>query len=122
MAAAEHLDKFVDVFLNWQAVLISFAVFVVLSLVRKVGTQVGKDGTVKGFAQNKWFQIGLPIYPYLLALLFCLLPKAPLPEIVQTSLATKILYGLYTGWMPDKAVQLIKHALEKVGVKVALEP
>jgi hypothetical protein len=119
MNPAEQVDRFLDVFLNWQSVLMSFGVFVVVGLVRKIGTQVdGKGAVVGGFAQNKLFRMLLPLYPYALATMFCLVPKAPLPDVVKISAFTKILYGLYTGWLSALSVQLIKGILEKAGAKI----
>jgi hypothetical protein len=119
MPSADHLDKFLDVFLNWQAVLLSFGVFILLGVIRGIGTQKDSTGqVVGGYAKNIWFQRFTPVYPYLIALGLCAVPKMPLPEVVATSLATKLLYGLYTGWLSGFSYQMIKSILKKAGVVV----
>lgn len=112
------MDKITEVFLNWQVLLVAFAAFAVLGVVRNVGTK-RKDGkVVGGFAQHQIFLRLLPLYPYVLALGFCFIPGVPLPEIVTKTLAVKILFGIYAGWLSGFSFQLVKSVLAKGGVKV----
>lgn len=119
----DKLDKLTDVLINWQVILLSFAVFAILGVIRAVGTKKDKDGKViGGFAENTWFKRFLPVYPYLFSLGIVFVPGVPLPEIVGKTLAVKILYGIYAGWLTDKVYQIIKKFLEERGVHLeALE-
>lgn len=118
-----NLDKLTDVFINWQVILLSFAVFAILGVIRTVGTEKDKDGkVVGGFAENTWFKRFLPVYPYLFSLGLVFIPGIPMPEAVGKTLAVKILYGIYVGWLTDKVYQIIKKYLEERGIHLeALE-
>jgi hypothetical protein len=122
MNTSGHVDGLLSVFLNWQALLISFGVFILLGVVRNIGINKDKDGKVTGgFALHHMFQRFLPTYPYVIAILFCLLPKSPLPELVTTSFSGRLLYGLYTGWLSGFSYQLLKSLLNKAGAQIPEE-
>lgn len=112
------MDKIADVFINWQVLLISFGVFAVLGVLRALGTKKDpKTGeAIGGWAENTWFRRFLPVYPYLLAGGIVFIPGVPLPEMVGKTLAVKVLYAIYAGWLSDKVYQVIKHYLEERGV------
>lgn len=116
------MDKMAEIFLNWQVLLISFATFAVVRLLRALGTQ--RDPKTKevtgGWAEHYWFRRFLPIYPYAISFALCFLPGVPMPEVVVTgkTLAIKILYAIYTGWLSEKIYQIVKRFLEEKGVKI----
>lgn len=112
------MDKITDVLLNWQVLLISFAVFALLGILRALGTKKDpKTGeAMGGWAECTWFRRFLPIYPYLLSTGIVFIPGVPLPDQVGKTLAVKIMYALYAGWLSDKVYQIIKHYLEERGV------
>jgi len=108
------MDKIVDVLVNWQALLVAFASFALLGVIRAVGTWKDKDGKViGGFSQNKFFQMFTPVYPYLLTMAFVFAPGLPLPVELSKTLAVKIMFGLWTGWLSGFSYQLAKKVLEK---------
>jgi hypothetical protein len=108
------VDKIVNVLVNWQALLVAFASFALLGVVRAVGTRKDKDGKViGGFSQNRWFQMFLPVYPYILALGAVFAPGLPLPVELSKTLAVKILFGIWAGWLSGFSYQLVKKVLEK---------
>jgi len=117
------LNTIQEIFINWQVLLISFAAFAVLSLVRKMGTRLegGKTGgkPIGGYAQHHVFRTFLPVYPYIMAMGLCFVPGIPLPEKVSATVALKVLYGIYTGWLSDKSYQLITSVVQKLIKKVA---
>jgi hypothetical protein len=116
------VDKITEVFLNWQVLLISFAAFAVLGIIKNIGTKKDKDKKIiGGFAQHQLFSRLLPLYPYVLASGFCFIPGVPLPEVVTGTLAVKILFGIYAGWLSGFSFQLVKSVLAKSGVKVGDE-
>ena len=112
-----------EIFFNWQVILISFSAFAVLSLVKKMGTRREgdkKDGKIiGGFAQNRWFKVGKPAYPYVLAMGLCFVPGVPLPEKVTISVAVQVMYGIYAGWLSDKSYQFITNFVNKIIKKVS---
>jgi|WetSurSiteA1Bulk_404760.scaffolds.fasta_scaffold13999_2 hypothetical protein len=114
------MDKITDVLINWQVLLISFAVFAVLGVLRAVGTKKDpKTGAaLGGFAENTWFKRFLPIYPYLLSVGLVFIPGVPLPELVGTALAVKILFAIYAAWLSDKVYQIIKKYLDERGIHI----
>ena len=113
----DKLDTISDVLVNWQVILLSFAVFIVLGVIRAVGTKKDKDGNpVGGFAENTWFKRFLPVYPYLLSTGLVFLPGVPLPAVVVKTMAVKILYAIYAGWLSDKVYQIVKHYLDERGI------
>jgi hypothetical protein len=113
------MDKITEVFLNWQVLLVSFAAFAVLGVIKNIGTKRDKDKrVVGGFSQNKWFRKFLPAYPYVLTLGFCFIPGVPLPDVVAKTLAVKILFAIYAGWLSGFSFQLIKSLLKKGGIEV----
>ena len=108
------MDKIVDVLLNWQIFLLAFASFVVLGVIRGMGTKKDKDGKViGGFAQSRPFQMFLPLYPYAITLGIVFIPGVPLPAEVTKTLAVKILFGIWAGWLSGFSYQLAKKVLEK---------
>ena len=116
------MEKITEVFINWQVLLIAFAAFAVLGVVKKLGTKKNKDKkVVGGFAQNCWFLKFLPVYPYALTMGLCFIPGVPLPAVVTKTLAVKILFGIYAGWLSGFSFQVVKSVLAKSGVKVELE-
>jgi len=113
------MSKIPDVFLNWEVLLISFAAFAVLGIIKNIGTKKDKDKKIiGGFAQHQLFNRLLPLYPYVLAMGFCFIPGVPLPDVVTKTLAVKILFGIYAGWLSGFSFQLVKSVLAKGGVKV----
>ena len=107
------MEKIVDVLVNWQALLISFASFALLGVIRAIGTRKDKDGKATGgFATSRWFQMLLPLYPYLLTVGFVFAPGFPLPAELSKTMAVKILFGLWTGWLSGFSYQLAKKVLE----------
>jgi len=120
MDAEQLTAKISDIFLNWQVLLISFATFALLGVIKSIGTTKDKDGNIMGgVAQHKWFQTFLPAFPYVMALILCFLPGVPLPEIVTKTIAVKVLYSVYAGWLSDKSYQLITNVIDKMIKKVA---
>ena len=116
------MDMITKVFLNWEVLLVSFAAFAVLGLVKKLGTKKDKDKKiVGGFAANRWFLKFLPLYPYVLTMGLCFIPGVPLPETATKTLAVKILFGIYAGWLSGFSFQLVKSVLAKSGVKMEVE-
>lgn len=114
------MEKITEVFFNWQVLLLSFGTFVILSIVKRLGTKTNGDKKVTGgFAHHGVFKTILPILPYPIAIGLMFIPGMPLPEVVEKTptLAVKIMFGMYCGWLSDKAFQIIKEALEKMGVK-----
>ena len=115
MDSAQLTAKISDIFLNWQVLLISFATFALLGVIKSIGTSKDKDGNiVGGMAQHRWFQTFLPAFPYVMSLILCSLPGVPLPDIVTKTIAVKVLYSVYAGWLSDKSYQLITNIIEKI--------
>lgn len=114
------IDNLLSVLVSWQIVLVAFVVFIILGLVRTLGTKKDADKKViGGFAQSRVFQALLPLYPYALAIGLVCIPKAPLPPPITTFVA-KILFGIYAGWLSGFSFQIIKSVLEKgFGVQFA---
>jgi len=108
------MDKIMAALVNWQALLVAFASFALLGVIRALGTKKDKAGKViGGFALNRWFQMLLPIYPYALAMLAVFTPGLPMPEVLPKTIAVKIMFGLWTGWISGFSYQLAKKVLEK---------
>jgi len=108
------MDKITTVMASWEVLLISFAAFAVLGVVRAIGTKKDKDGKVAGgWAQSRPFQALMPLYPYVLAMGLIFIPGVPLPELVTKTLAVKLLFGIYTGWLSGFSFQVVKSVLEK---------
>jgi hypothetical protein len=112
------MDKIMEVFLNWQVLLVAFAAFAVLGVVKNVGTKKKDGEVVGGFAASKWFKKFMPVYPYLLTTGFCFIPGVPLPEMATKTLAVQILFGIYAGWLSGFSFQLVKSVLKKGGLEV----
>jgi hypothetical protein len=111
------MDKIVDVFLSWQIILISFCTFIVLSTIKRIGTKKKDKKVIGGFAHSKPWKMLQPVFPYPVSIGLCFIPGVPLPEMANTSLATKIMFALVAGWLADKVFQIVKGVLEKAGVK-----
>lgn len=108
------MEKIVDVLVNWQALLVAFASFALLGVIRALGTTKDKDGKiVGGFSQSKYFQMFTPTYPYLISMAFVFAPGLPLPVELSKTLAVKLMFGLWTGWLSGFSYQLAKKVLEK---------
>jgi len=108
------MDKITAVMLSWQAVLLAFAAFAILGVVRGMGTKKNDKGdVVGGFAQHRAFKMLMPIYPYLLCGGLVFIPGIPLPEKLTATLGAKLLYAVWCGWFSDKVYQVIKSVLEK---------
>ena len=107
------MEKIVDVFVSWQVLLLSFAAFAVLSVVRKIGTRKEGSKVVGGWAQSRAFKLLLPAYPYVLTLGVVFVPGVPLPEVASETVAVKLLFGIYAGWLSSFSFQLVKNVLEK---------
>jgi hypothetical protein len=108
------MSKITEVLLNWQVLLIALVVSAVLGVLRAIGTK--KDSTGKvigGWAQNRYFQMFLPLYPYVLSVGFVFLPGVSLPDLVVKTLAVKVLFGVYAGWLSGFSFQVVKSILEK---------
>lgn len=112
------MDKIADVFLNWQILLISFCTFIVLTTIKRLGTRKNGDKKITGgFAHSKPFKMMQPVFPYPISIGLCFIPGVPLPELVTSSLAVKIMFGLVAGFLADKSFQVVKNILEKAGIK-----
>jgi hypothetical protein len=111
------MEKITEVFVNWQVLLLSFAAFAILGVVRAMGTRKKDGKVVGGWAQSRWFKMFMPVYPYALTLGLVFVPGIPLPKLVTETLAVKVLYGIYAGWLSGFSFQLVKNVLEKAGVK-----
>jgi hypothetical protein len=111
------MDKFVEIFLSWQILALSFCTFIVLSTIKRLGTKKKDGKVVGGFAHHKVWKSLQPVFPYPVSVGICFIPGIPLPELVAASLATKIMFGMISGWLADKVFQIVKGALEKAGVK-----
>ena len=108
------MEKIIEVFINWQAFLIAFGVFVILGVLRQLGTRRDDNKkVVGGWAESKPFNMFLPVYPYILALTLIFTPGVPLPEKVAGAIITRILYALWCGWLSDKTYEVAKRILEK---------
>jgi hypothetical protein len=108
------VDKIVDVLVNWQALLLAFASFALLGVIRAIGTKKDKDGKIiGGFSFNRFFQMFLPAYPYLLTLGGVFIPGLPLPEKMTGTIMVKILFAIWAGWLSGFSYQLVKKVLEK---------
>lgn len=107
------VDKIFSVIVSWQAVLLSFAIFVILGLIRGFGTKKVDGVVVGGWAQSKWFKMFLPLYPYVLSSGLVLIPGIPLPTGMTATVGAKILYAIWCGWFSDKVYQIVKSVLEK---------
>lgn len=117
-----QLDKITDVFVNWQAFLLAFVSFAVLGIVRGMGTRKDKDGkVVGGFAQTRPFQMLLPLFPYLITLGVVFIPGVPLPEALGKTMAVRIFFALWAGWLSGYSFQVIKKVLEK-GFGMSFDP
>jgi hypothetical protein len=109
-----QLDKITDVFVNWQALLLAVVSFIIVGLLRGLGTKKDKDGKViGGFAQSNAFQMFTPLYPYLITIGAVFIPGVPLPDGVVKTVAVKIFFGLWAGWLSGYSFQVIKKVLEK---------
>lgn len=116
------MDKITDVFVNWQALLLAVVSFIVVGLFRGLGTKKDKDGKViGGFAQSRSFQMFTPLYPYLITVGAVFIPGVPLPEGVAKTIAVKIFFGLWAGWLSGYSFQVIKKVLEK-GFNMNFDP
>lgn len=111
------MDKITDMFLSWQIILISFCSFIVLSTIKRMGTRKDGKKVVGGYAHTKPFKMLQPVMPYPVSVGLCFIPGVPLPDLAESSVATKVLFALVSGWMADKVFQLIKGVLEKSGVR-----
>jgi hypothetical protein len=111
------ISNILDVFINWQVLLLSFGVFAILGTIRAVGTKRDPktNEAIGGFAEWTWFKRFLPIYPYILSLALVCIPGIPLPAIVTTKIV-RFLYGVYAGWLTDKVYQVIKNYLDERGI------
>lgn len=107
------MDKITAVILSWQAVMLSFAAFAILGVVRGMGTKKKDGKVVGGWAQHRLFKMFLPLYPYVLCLGLVFIPGIPLPEKLTGALGAKLLYAIWCGWFSDKVYQVIKSVLEK---------
>lgn len=120
------MDQIKEFFLNWQSLAAAFGSFILLGLIRRLGTKKNAEGKVTGgFAQNKWFNAFTPLYPYILAVVIVLF--LPLPKIIvelgKKTIMAKILFGLYAGWLSGYSFQVIKKFLENAfSVKFDPEP
>lgn len=115
------MDKLLGVLVSWQAILLSFCAFAVVGVVRASGTRKDKDGkVVGGWAQSRLFKSLLPVLPYVFTLSFVFIPGTPIPKAAAASVATKILYGILTGWLSDKSYQIVKTAMER-GLNIKLD-
>jgi len=108
------MGKIISVFASWQAFLIAFGAFALLGIIRALGTKKDKDGKIiGGFSQSRPFQMFLPLYPYVLAIGIVFIPGVPIPSEMEKTLAVKILFGLWAGWMSGFTFQLAKKVMEK---------
>lgn len=112
------MDKFAEVILNWQLLLISLCTFIVFSTVKRMGTRKNdKKEIIGGFAHTKPWKMLQPVMPYPIAIGLCFIPGVPLPEAVTGTIAVKIMFALVAGFLSDKSFQVVKGILEKAGVK-----
>lgn len=107
------MEKLTDVLINWQVILLSFAAFAVVGVIRATGTRKEEGKVVGGWAQSSLFKGILPVLPYVFTLAFVFIPGTPLPEEASKTIAVKVLYGIWAGWLSDKSYQVIKTTLEK---------
>jgi hypothetical protein len=107
------MNEISHIFVSWQSILSAFVVFALIKLVRKVGTKTSEDGKKSGFAENKWFKMFLPVFPYVLSSALVFIPDFPLPTEVKATLTVKIMFAVYIGWLSDKAFQIVKQVLKK---------
>lgn len=108
------MTKLTEVLLNWQVVLIALVVYAILGVLKAIGTRKDSTGkVVGGWAQNRYFQMLLPLYPYVLAIGFVFLPGVCLPDLVVKTLAVKFFFGVYAGWLSGLSFQVVKSILEK---------
>jgi hypothetical protein len=108
------VTKITELLFSWHSVLIAFSSFAILSVIRKLG--IKKDSTNKvigGLAQNKIFQMGLPLYPYILTIGLVFTPGFPLPDGLPKIFVVKILFGIWTGWLSGYSFQIVKKFIEK---------
>lgn len=107
------MDKLSHIFISWQSVLVAFVVFIIIKLVRSIGTRKDEKGKNIGFAENKWFKMFLPVYPYLLSSGMVFIPDFPIPAALDPNLTVKLMFAVYIGWLSDKAFQIVKQILKK---------
>lgn len=107
------MDKITAVIMSWQAVMLSFAAFAILGVVRGMGTKKENGKIVGGWAQSRPFKMLLPIYPYALCMGIVFIPGIPMPEQLPATIGAKLLYAVWCGWFSDKVYQVIKSVLEK---------
>lgn len=108
------MDKITSVMASWEALLLAFAAFAVIGVLRQAGTRKDKNGNVVGgWAQSRPFKMFLDFYPYLLCGGAVFIPGIPIPEKLGVAVGAKILYAIYCGWLSDKAFAIVKRVLEK---------
>ena len=107
------MSNITEIFVNWQVLMISFAAFAVLGVIRQIGTKKDENKVaIGGFTQSKWFKMFTPVYPYLLTMGAVFIPGIPLPEKVTATLAVKLMFGIYAGWLSGFSFQVVKKVLE----------
>jgi len=107
------MDKIQHIFISWQSILAAFVVFVIIKLLRSVGTKNDKNGKKSGFAENKWFKMFLPVYPYILSSGLVFIPDFPIPIELKSTLTVKLMFAVYIGWLSDKSFQIVKQVIKK---------
>jgi hypothetical protein len=107
------VEKIITIFVSWEALLVAFTSFIILQIIRRVGTNIDEGGNKKGPTQHRFFQMFLPLYPYLLTIGLIFIPGVPTPAALEKTIAVKILFGLWTGWISGFSYQIVKKVLEK---------
>lgn len=94
------LDKGLEVFMNWQTMLLGMAIYVASFGLRRV-VETGWAGASK----NKWWnEVLLPLLPVFIGTLLALCAKKfPWPMPVSDSLSARVMYGIacgvFCGWL-----------------------
>ena len=63
----------------------------------------------------------LPLYAYLVTLGLVFIPGVPLPAALGKTIAVKVFFGLWAGWLSGYSFQVVKKMLEK-GFGMSFDP
>jgi hypothetical protein len=99
--------------LNTNIVLMAAAAWFIMWVIRKVW---------KGMKRIEWVRKLMPIYPAILCQGFVWIPGAMPPGEDTPTIGTRILTGLWCGFLASIGYQLIRRILERQGVVLPEDP